>query len=547
MTSSFAFRGQSEPELVLKFGGGLHTRASEDEIDPREAKDGQNVQLDPDNRELRNRDPYDLVGTTPNGAEVRGFATLKKADGTTHFLVQAGTAVYDWDGTNFVQKATVSATARLRGRKEANWILEDKVLITDLALSQPVMEYDGTTLSNTTFNLPGAFVAKYCYVAAERAQFGNVISNGVATPHVIVGSAREDYTTLTVTDRPASGLSPGDPWFLTTPDLKPINGMVQAFTSTDSTGQGQDQRLVLSSENGVLSKINGANATNFEIAEFYPESGATGDESLRFIGNDIVYGRQGRIESVVATEAYGDVTTDDLSFFIADQIEAFSNWTTVYNFRNQRAYFFPENQSEVWVFFKELRDVRSQTGPASPWMRWTTQHSLAFQPTAVLNMFDPQDGLEYTFMGDASGNIYRLEGSGSSGDAGSANIQMEWLGRLFILPRQTQAHEFQGYIQYRANLANTVRIRFEYAGESVFNEEITIDLPAVDSQSGADHWSGNVFWGGDFFWNVPFAGRLTRRKFGIPGQANAIQPRIIVEGTNAIEINEIGIQFEAAR
>lgn len=547
MTSTFAFRGESELEVILKFGGGLHTRASEEEIDPREAKDGTNAQLDPDNRELRNRDPFDLVGTTPNGAEIRGFATLQKADGTTHFLVQASDKVYDWDGTTFTDKGTVSPTARLRGRREANWILDDKVLITDLALSQPVMEYDGTTLANVSFNLAGSFQAKYCYVAAERAVFANVISNNVATPHVMVGSQRDDFTILSVTDRPSSSLNPQDPFFLTTPDLKPINGMVQAFVSTDTTGQGQDQRLVLSSENGVLSKVNGSGADNFTISEFYPESGAAGDESLRFIGNDIIYGRQGRIESVTATDRYGDITTDDLSFFVADQIESFTNWTSVYNFRNQRAYMFPENQSELWVYFKELRDVRSQSGPLSPWMKWTTVHPLAFQPTAVLNMFDPVDGLEYTFMGDANGNIYRLEGTGTSGDGGTSNITMEWLSALFIAPKQTQINGVQGYIKYRANLANTVRIRLEYAGESAFNEEITIDLPAVDTQTGADHWNGDVFWNGDFFWNVPFARRLTRRKFGIAGQSNELQARITVEGTNEIEINEIGLFFEAGR
>lgn len=551
MTSRFNLQGENEPTVTLKFGGGLHTRASEDEIDPREAKDGQNVQLDPDNRELRMRDPYDLVGTVPNGAEVRGFATRKAQDGSVSFLVQAGDRVYDWDGTNFTQKAIVSAGARLRGRKESNWVLDDKVIITDLALAQPVMEYDGTTLQNVTFNLAGSFFAKYCHVAAERAVFGHVESNGVLTPHVVVGSAREDFTTLSVTDRPSSALSVADPWFLTTPDLKPINGMVQAFTSTDARGSGQDQRVILSSEDGVLSKITGASAQDFAIAEFYPESAATGEESLRFIGNDIAYGRQGRIESVSATERLGDVATNDLSFWIQDQIRDFTSWTTVYNSRFQRVYFFPENQSELWVLYKELlggqvpRGQVSQ-GELSPWMKWTTQHSLAFQPSAVLNMFDPIDGLEYVFMGDADGNIYRLEGSGS-GDAGSANIQLEWQTALFEMPKQMHMHGVQGYILHRANLANTVGIRLEYAGEVVTDEEITVDLTAVDSQPGADHWNGSAFWSGDFFWNVPFAGRLTRRKFGIPGQSNSFQVFISVEGTNAIEINEIGLDFEAGR
>ena len=545
MTSRFEFKGRNEFEILLRFGGGLHTRASEDEIDEREAKDGQNVQLDLDNRELRNREPYDFLGTVPNAGEIRGFATLRQADGSVFFLVQGSDRVYDWDGSSFTEMASVNASARLRGRKEANWVLEDKVLITDLNLSQPVMEFDGVTLANTSFNLPGSFLAKYCHIAAERAHFANVESNGVATPQLVAGSQRGDYTILSVTDRPSSSLNVQDPWFLLTPDLKPINGMVQAFTSTDNTGTGQDQRLVLSSESGVLSKINGSDATNFAIAEFYPESAANGDESLRFIGNDIVYGRQGRIESVAATERFGDVAEVDISVPIKDQIETFTDWTTVYNSRNQRVYFFPSGVSELYVLYKELLAT-----DLSPWFKWTTQHSLAFQPTAVMNMFDPDDGLEYTFMGDSSGNIYRLEGTGLSGDAGSANIEMEWLTGLARVNRQAQVYRVSGVLWYRANLSNTVKLRFEYAGEAVFNEEVEVVLPAVDTAAGADHWGATgaeaSYWGGDFYWNVPFAGRLTRQEFGPAGQSNAFQVRVIVDGVNKIEINSIGLNFEAA-
>ena len=41
-------------DVVIKFGGGLHTRASPDEIDPREAADGFNFIIDIENRNLRN-------------------------------------------------------------------------------------------------------------------------------------------------------------------------------------------------------------------------------------------------------------------------------------------------------------------------------------------------------------------------------------------------------------------------------------------------------------------------------------------------------------
>ena len=124
-----------EFDITLKFGGGLHTRASSDEIDLRECSAGQNFALDLEDREFTNRKPFKLLGTAPNGSEIRGFAQLLKSDGSTSMLVQAGTAVYEWDGTSFSSsKGTVSATAQLRGRLEHNWQLDDKVLITVPAL-----------------------------------------------------------------------------------------------------------------------------------------------------------------------------------------------------------------------------------------------------------------------------------------------------------------------------------------------------------------------------------------------------------------------------
>ena len=69
----------TEESLTIKFGGGLHTRASEDEIDPREAADGANFLLDLENRELRNRPPFDLIGQVPNAGEIRGGGSLLKS------------------------------------------------------------------------------------------------------------------------------------------------------------------------------------------------------------------------------------------------------------------------------------------------------------------------------------------------------------------------------------------------------------------------------------------------------------------------------------
>lgn len=530
--------GPKDLDLTLKFGGGLHTRASEDEIDPREAADGANFLLDLENRELRNRPPFDLIGQVPNGAEIRGGGSLLKADGTVSTLVQAGANVYEWDGgIGFTKKGTVNSSAELRGHfRSHNWTLDDKLLLTDLALVEVVQEWNGTTFQAVTFTdgsaassgMPfGNFYAKYLSINNERAVFGHVRDGSATTRHMLVGSLRGEYTVISDSQRPASALSEEDPFFLLSPDLKPINGLVDAFGTS-----------LISTEKGELFSLTGSSAKDFAFGTFYPGSFAAGEESLAYIGNDVIYGRQGRIESVRDTDRFGDSEADDLTAGIADRVAGYTGWRIVYNSRLNRVYLFPMGVSECWVFNPAMRD-----GKISPWMLWTTVHPLAFQPSFVMSMLDPSDGLEYVFMGDESGNFYRLEGSGAEGDGGSSDVSVEWLTRLFSAPLDAQIYDVEGYIKYRKNAAATVRLTLEYAGETAFNESVDVTIPAL---SGAAHFGGDHYFGVDVFFGVAFENRLIRRKFDIAGQSNEFQLRVEVEGVNNFRINEIGLRFRAA-
>jgi hypothetical protein len=536
--------------LVIKFGGGLHTRASEPDIDPAEASDGKNFLLDLENKELRPRRPFDLIGTVPNASEIRGGASLLKSDGTVSTLFQAGTKVYEWDGTtNFTPVGTVDATAKLRGHWAThNWVLEDKVLITDLSLAETVKEWDGTTFQSSTFTNEAAaafgnFYAKYCSISNERAVFGNTKDGSSTTPHLIVGSAGSNYQQITVTDRPSSSLSTDDPFYIPMPDLNPINGMVEAFGVS-----------VFSTEKGRLFNLNGTSAKDYSITEFFPGSAASGSESLAYIGTDIIYGRQGRIESVRDSQSFGNAESDDISAGIADVVAAYTGWTTVFNSRTNLVYLFPAGESEVWVFNNAIRLVRTLSandqgqfvqqneaqklaGKLSPWMKWTTNHSMAFMPTFAMSMLDPADGLEYVFMGDASGNVYRMEGTGTSGDGGSSSIPTQWVSKVFSTPLDSEAYDVEGYIKYKKNLAATVTITFLCAGISAFDSSIQVSLPAI---SGANYFGGSVYFG------VPFSSRLIRQKFKVPGQMSDFQVRVDVESNNEFAISEIGLRFKAA-
>jgi hypothetical protein len=178
----------------------------------------------------------------------------------------------------------------------------------------------------------------------------------------------------------------------------------------------------------------------------------------------------------------------------------------------------------------------------SPWMRWRTRHALAFQPTFVMSMLDPQDGLEYVFMGDVNGNLYRLEGSGENGDGGTENIQVEWVTKLYSAVLNASCFAVEGWIKYEKAEAATISVTFEYAGENIFDETLSFDLPAT---SGRTYYSSAAYYGGTIYHGA-ISGRVSRQPFFVPGQAEDFQVRIQADGTTPFTLNELGIRFGQA-
>ena len=205
------------------------------------------------------------------------------------------------------------------------------------------------------------------------------------------------------------------------------------------------------------------------------------------------------------------------------------------------AYFFPGGGSHVFALHKPLMAIEG----LSPWAKWTTQHAMGFQPTAVMNAFDPSDGIEYVWMGDASGNVYRMEGTGESGDGGTANIAVERLSPLVEMPLDEKAYDIEGWIRYKKkNVASTVTLTFEYNGHEVFDESITITVPA--RTLGPVYGGGSYFGGSGVYYGGEFQKRLNRQKFAPPGAAEEWQVRLKTEGTGDIEVEEIGLRMAAA-
>lgn len=520
--------------VVFKFGGGLHTRASPETINPNEAANGFNFLIDIDNRNLRSRPPFDLIGTVPNTSSVNGAACLLKSDGTISTLFQAGNTLYQWDGhTTFTSKGTCNSNCKLRGDwKSHTFNLTDTVLITDLTLTDPVYQWDGTTFSTVVFtdqnaNPFGVFKAKYCAIQNERAMFANVVA-GAATPQMLVGSKTSNYNEITIVNAPSDSLGTGDPYFLLSPDLKPINGFLSTYRGT-----------MISTQQGEIFALGGTDSTNFAFTSFYANSAATGSEAIEEIGNDFIYGRQGRIESVRDTQNFGNSQAADLTEIVSDSVSTFGSWTIVFNSRTRKCYCFPSGVSQVWVLDAAIRDAAQ----ISPWMRWTTSHALAFEPTMVMSLLDPIDGLEYIFMGDGSGNIYRMEGTGTSGDGGTMSIDTQFLTMLVSGQLDSMVYDVEGWIKYQAQTSSgTATLTFQYQGYNIFNKSVTVALQAA---SGGVYFSGGAHFNDGSVFNT-FNGRLLRNKYTVPGHANEFQVLIEVTGVNAFSINEVGVRLRAA-
>lgn len=383
--------------VILTFQGGINARQRSADINIDECTEGENFDLDFQSAVLSPRQGFTNRATAPNGEPVYMIAQLVKNDGTLSTIIQAGGTIYSWDGTatGFTEVGTVDPAARLRGPIDSNFTLDAFLIITDLAKIENVKKWTGEVFTDLEHNLGVDFKAKYVTVQTERAIFANVKTGTVDTPHVILASKQGDSEILTSTTRPAAATSAEDEWFLPTPDLRPING-ITFFAKT----------LLLSTERGRLYAIEGliAGADTdglpfTSIQDFHAGSAVSGDEAMVNIGNDVALGVAGRIETLRGIIEFGDVETNDASWWIAPLIdgtfgEQVSTWKLVYDQAGQRVFCFPNNEDTAWVLHKHLlfgpnRQIGGKN--ISPWSKWTSAAVDGFRVTGIGAIFDPTD------------------------------------------------------------------------------------------------------------------------------------------------------------
>ena len=516
----------------------MNNRASADQISPFECEDGVNFNLEFGNTTFSRRGAIDLKGTATNGEEVRGYAQLEESDGTLTTLIQAGGDVYSWNGTGFTDVGNCTNTSLLRGPLSANHLVAGKVIITDLNGDDQVYEWNGTSFGNYTHNLGGTFKAKYATVENERLIFANVVS-GSATPHLVVASAADNISSLTVADRPASNLSTGDPWHLPVPDLRPINGLESAFG-----------RLLFSTEEGKVYQLLGTSEQDFYLDELAGDA-AAGSEALVRMGNDVAIGRNGRIDTLRGSERFGNVETDDLTRPVPTQAADATSWQTTFNSRTQRLYAIKNGGSEMIVLEKTFIDARrgfaetlSETERSlaglSPWMVWRSTLGSGFQTNCLWTMKDPVTGLLTTYIGGPEGQIYALDGTGTK-DGGSADVTCYRSSKRFRSPDDGKFSDITGTVDYKRDTLVDLSITLEQAGDSIRDTTTTVLL---EEPSGtAPYFSNGVYFSNGAYFGGTFRGRLASEPFSIACGANQFQIRTAITGA-AFQIEEIKLQAD---
>jgi hypothetical protein len=510
--------------MKLKFVGGLNEQQypSLEEA----AVGSQNFDLQKSQLQFIPRRPFDLEGTAPNGSSIGGIMQLVKRDNSETTIVQAGKDIYTWSGENtssgWAIEGSVNANSKLR---DIHWLLDEWLIITDIELDTPVSRWDGSVFGALPTGLGGTLYAKYAAVYNNRVWFSNIIIGSTPYPQVILASAFENATSYDSTKRAKdSSFTTGlEAFFLVSPDLRPINGM-QTFYNT----------LVFSTVDGAMFRMSGSTSEDYTIDPFYAKSNAAGTETMINAGNDLFFMRQGgAIESLISTQNFGDVATDDVSRYIPDSIDGLTDGIAAYDQVLQKVMWFVG--SKVLVLFKDFLETK-----LSPWSIYKTQLSESFNTNAVKYMKRPGTQ-EYTvYFGGANGQIFNLNGSGTSGDAGSYAIQSKrvfrWLDKDDGL---NWGSVFRGRIQYRRKGTVPISVEGQW-GDEFYTSTCSMNLDG-DVSTTSVYFGGSYYFGGSIYFNqgADAVENIATKGFSLVGKGSTLSLSLSAESTVRFQIDHI--------
>ena len=514
----------------LTFEGGLN-ETNRHYIQAGECFSGFNFTLNHTDGSFRRRPTQDSISVADNGEAITGLVQLRKRNDTLSTLVQAGTSLYRYAPTSMTTVvATVASGAKLRGiGSQYNWELGDYQIITDIALSEPVSTWNGTTYSAMGHTIPGVtnFYAKYAAVKDGRVWLFNIRTDGDYNPHMLLASEYEDASNY---DSSTLGESVGastDPFYMLSPDMRTINGAC-LFKN----------QLIISTNNGRLFRLSGTDPSTYAWVDFYDGSAAIGTETLLNIGNDVMYLQSGaNVELLSSTEEYGDVKADDVGRFIQTTLSNVTDAISVYDQWRQRAYFFIANK--VLVFDKNSWGVRRGL---SPWAVWTTNMPNLFNAGVAGYIAHPDYPGSTVVWGDDQGNLYDLNGQGLVGDDDEYPIVANRVSR------EAESPEF-----ISSSLAG--RVHYSRRGECVANitglfggsfakpsVPVTLKGPTFDSAAiffGGPAWLGGPYYFGAEASNEEEAAATSTVGFDLPGEGGHISLTIEIQTSGEFEVNKI--------
>ena len=508
---------------ALTFEGGLNQQ-DVTLVKPQECIEGYNFELGLNDTHYRPRMPFDKLGTATNAGSINGIMQLIKNDNTETTLVQSGATVYLWDGAaSFTSKGTVTATSKLRS---TTWSLGGYSVITDLEKLTVIKTWDGAAFSTLTTGLGSALYAKYSLVHLGRVWLFNVKA-GTDTPHLMVASAYETPTSYNTSLRAkdSSFTTGNEAFYMTTPDLLPINGVALFFNT-----------LIISTDNGRIWKLSGSNSTDFAWLPLYSGSAAFGTETMASIGNDIVYmKRGGSVESLISTQDFGDVKADDLSRWIRDVTADITDCRTVYDQKRQKVYFF-NSSGFMPVMFKDM-----QPSGLSPWSVYKTDHASNFDTSAAVYMRRPGGTDWFVYFGDSSGNIYQMEGSG---DGDNGNTSIPTTRRTMLIEElegyDPQYNQLQGRVHYRRVSDVDLIMDFEW-GDDYSIKRCTVPLEGPPVGDSSNYFGGTSYFGGVFYFNAGFfySDRVSTKGFSPVGRGEGVYIDMSITSSQRFDIIKV--------
>lgn len=491
----------STPRLFVTFGRGLNENTTPD---LEECGSGYNFDLALSQTSFVPRHAYDLAGTAPSvsgvtGNTCTGLMQLVKRDSTQTTLSTHGKTVFLWDGAStFTSKGTVTAPALLR---DTYWSLGEYLVITDINLNNVVKTWDGTTFGNLTTGLAQALMAKYAIVHLNRVWLFNITYNGVNYPHMILASVFENPQSYDTSTRGGTTTIGGgtfatglEAFYLLVPDMKPING-VTAFQNT----------LIISTLEGRMWQLQGSSSLDFNFVDFFDMEPSVGKECLANVGNDAVFvGRGGEINSLVSTQAYGNVKPYSLSKWIPTSSKNIVPTNIVYDVLNQKIIFFIADK--VLVLFKDLILAPGAESQKSPWSVYTTEAGFKFNTSTAKYMYIPGSTNYSVFFGDASGNLYNLNGTGLL-DGGVNNItayrRTRHIGTEVLANWPWVDENITGKLRYRRLTPVEATVTLEWDSE-YNNGQTTVNLKGPKASDTAPYWGDAIYWGDTIYWNDGF-------------------------------------------